>query len=208
MAISSFNKRAKTVRIKITAQEMRNFSPPAGINIQQYAPEQNFRQIITHPNGLKSVIWTQSSGKGEMNINLQASGVHFIPTERRFEEDIEKALEGLNIITEQVTEKEEPAHFNHRNKGMNLEFMEHQTFVEIPTLDSIDAVRSKMTNIRPQFFTQTEYKLIEGMMTKKPQIFGSPSNAQAIPRFLKERNNGERNPITGEKSFEAQVGTY
>lgn len=208
MTISSFNKRSKTVRIKITAQEMRNFSPPPGINIQQYAPEKKFKQVITHPNGLQSVVWTQSSGPGEMNINLQASGVHFIPTERRYEEDIEKALEGLNIITEKVTEKEEPAHFNHRNRGMNLEFMEHQTFVDMPTLDSVDKVRTKMSNIHPQLFTQSDYKWIEHMMTRKPLVFGTPSNSQALPRFLKLRKQGERNPVTGLKEYEADVGTY
>lgn len=207
--ISSYNKRAKTVRIKITAQEMRNFSPPTGINIQQFAPEKNFKQIITHPNGLKSTVWTQSSGKGEMNINLQASGVHFMPNERRYAEDIEKALEGLNIITEKVTENEEPGHFNHKNKGLNLEHMEHQAFVDFPTLDAIDKVRSKMTDIKPRVFTQSEFKWIEGMMTRKPQLFGSPSNAQALPsRFMTLRNDGERNLETGEKSYEALTGTY
>lgn len=187
---------------------MRNFSPPPGINIQQYAPERNFKQIITHPNGLKSVVWTQSSGKGEMNINLQASGVHFNPAERRFEEDIEKALEGLNIITEKVTEKEEPAHFNHKNKGMNLEYMQHQTFVDLPSLDSIDKVRTRMTNIHTQEYSQADFKLIEEMLTSKSLIYGTPSNRQAMPRFMQLANQGERNPHTGLKTYRAQVGTY
>ena len=91
---------------------------------------------------------------------------------------------------------------------MNLEFMEHQTFVDMPTLDSVDKVRTKMSNIHPQLFTQSDYKWIEHMMTRKPLVFGTPSNSQALPRFLKLRKQGERNPVTGLKEYEADVGTY
>jgi hypothetical protein len=212
MAISSYNKRAKHLRIKITKQEMKSLSPDAGVNIVQYAPNVPFTLEIVHPDGLKSHIETQSSGLGEMNIFVSTSGVSFIPTERRYKEDIEKAISGLNIVTEKVTEAEEPRHVNAGpNKGMNLDLMEHTTFVDNPTLDSIDKVRSIMEANKTKktlFFTQEQYQQIESMMTKRPFVFGSPNNQQAEPRFMTIRNQGDRDPFTGQRQYEAVVGTY
>lgn len=210
MAISSYNKRSQHVRIKIKRSEMKVWSPAAGVHVLQYAPQTPFTQLITHANGLTSKIDTYSTGIGEMNVNLSTSGVHFIPTERRYEEDIERALDGMNIITSKVDETNEPRHVNRgKNKGLGLEFMEHTTYVDNPTLDAIDHVRSIMTNKKTHFFTQAQYKEVERIMMRKPQIYGVPSNAQANPnRFMKEANQGQRNSITGEKVYEALVGTY
>ena len=208
MPVSSWNKRSEQVRIKITKLEMRNWSPAAGINIVQYAPQTPFTQIITHKNGLTSKIDTYSTGKGEMNVNLSASGCHFIPTERRYKEDIEKALDGMNILTK-VNETNEPRHFNRKNKGLNLEFMEHTTYVDNPTLDAIDHVRSIMKDKKTVFFSEKQYKDVERVMMRKPGVFGVPSNAQANPdRFLKVANQGERNPVTGERVYSSEIGTY
>ena len=206
--ISSWNKRSAQVRIKIKKVEMKNWSPAAGINIVQYPPQTPFTQIITHANGLTSKIDTYSTGIGEMNINLSASGCHFIPTERRYKEDIEKALDGMNILTK-VDATNEPKHFERKNPGMGLEFMEHTTYVDNPTLDAIDHVRSIMKDKRTQFFTESQYKQVERIMMRKPMIFGVPSNAQANPdRFMKVAKQGERDPITGERVYSAEIGTY
>lgn len=209
MPISSWNKRSEHVRIKIKKTEIKAWSPAAGINVLQYAPQTPFTQLITHANGLTSRIDTYSTGIGEMNVNLSASGCHFIPTERRYAEDIEKALDGMNILTK-VDETKEPRHVNRgKNKGLGLEYMEHTTYVDNPTLDAIDHVRSIMTNKRTHFFTQSQYKEVERIMMRKPQLYGVPSNAQANPdRFMKEAKGGQRNPQTGEKVYEALVGTY
>jgi hypothetical protein len=188
---------------------MKNWSPAAGLNIAQYAPQTPFTQIITHANGLTSRVDTYSTGIGEMNVELSASGVHFDPTQRRYEEDIEKAIDGMNIVQETVTAKDEPKHFDHQNKGLNLEFMEHKTFVDLPTLDAIDKVRSRMTDVKTMIVPQHEYINLERIMTRRPMIYGSPSNAQALPgRFCKVRKGGERNPLTGEKEYEALTGVY
>ena len=189
---------------------MKSWSPDAGIHILQYPPQTPFTQMITHANGLTSKIDTYSTGIGEMNINASASGCHFIPTERRYKEDIEKALDGMDILTKNVNETNEPRHVNRGiNKGLGLEFMEHTTYVDNPTLDAIDHVRSIMTNKRTLFLSESKYKEVERIMMGRPQIFGVPSNAQANPnRFMKEAKGGERDPITGEKTYEAQVGTY
>ena len=213
MAISSWNKRSKTVRIKITKNEMRSLSPKAGINIVQYAPNIPFVQDITHPTGLVSHIETQSSGFGEMNVILSTSGCTFVPTERRYQEDIEKALEGLNIVTEKVTEKDEPRHVNNgiKNKDMNLDLMEHSTFYDMPTLDTVDKVRTIMEQNKTKKamrFDQSDYMLIEKMMGRRPAIYGTPSNTQAVPRFMKVLNEGARNPVTGLREFEADIGVY
>jgi len=210
LAISSWNKRATHVRIRIKKTEMKSWSPDAGIHILQYPPQTPFTQMITHANGLTSKIDTYSTGIGEMNINASASGCHFIPTERRYKEDIEKALDGMDILTKNVNETNEPRHVNRGiNKGLGLEFMEHTTYVDNPTLDAIDHVRSIMTNKRTLFLSESKYKEVERIMMGRPQIFGVPSNAQANPnRFMKEAKGGERDPITGEKTYEAEVGTY
>ena len=210
MAISSWNKRAVHMRIKIKKTDMRAWSPDAGINVLQYPPQTPFTQLITHANGLTSKIDTYSTGIGEMNVNLSTSGCHFIPTERRYEEDIEKAVDGMDILTKNVNETNEPRHVNRgKNKGLGLEFMEHTTYVDNPTLDAIDHVRSIMQNRRTIFMSQSQYKDVERIMMRRPQIFGVPSNAQANPnRFLKEAKGGERNTLTGEKVYETEVGTY
>ena len=211
MAISSWNKRNKQVRIKIKKIEMQNWSPAAGINIVQFPPRTPFTQLITHANGLQTRVDNYSTGVGEMNVSLAASGAHFIPTERRYQEDIEKALDGMNILTDKVNETNEPRHFNRdpRNRGLNLEHMEHTTYVDNPTLDAVDHVRSIMTNKKTLYFTEHQYKDVERIMMSRPHIYGVPSNAQANPeRFLKVANQGERNSLTGERTYSAVVGTY
>jgi hypothetical protein len=55
---------------------------------------------------------------------------------------------------------------------------------------------------------QLQLKMLERKMMRNPLIYGVPSNAQAVPRFIIEKNHGARNPYTGLKEFEAEIGTY
>lgn len=208
MPISSFNKKTEHIRVKITKQEVRSYNAGAGINVTTY-PRVNFERNILHDNGLRTKIETQNSADGEVNMMLGVSGVHFEPLERRYPEDIQKAMEKLNIMEEHVPPSQEPNHLDGpKCKPYNLQYMEHTTFVDNPTLDAIDKVRSIMTDKRPIVINQYQLKMLERKMMRNPLIYGVPSNAQAVPRFIKEINHGARNPHTGLKEFEAEIGTY
>jgi hypothetical protein len=138
-----------------------------------------------------------------LNMMLTASAVNPDPLSRRYKEDLEREMTRLNIVSDKLTDNQEPQ----KLKG-GIEHQHHVGFVDDPAMDEIDSVRKHMQNFRTAVLNQAEYNRIASHMDRYRHLYSTPSNAKAEPRFLMTANNGERNPLTGLKEFNGLVAEW
>jgi len=198
--INSRGKKEKQVTIKMKPREFWRYTPLQGMNKVLY-DKVIFETVREPVPGVKNRYITQNVGDGQLNIMLTASAVNPDPLMRTYEEDIDRELTKLKVVSDSVSDNMEP----NKLKG-SICHQKHIGFVNDPGMDEIDSIRKHMANHRNCYINQVQYNRIQSHMDRYKELYKSPSNAQALPKFLEEQP--ERNKYTGFKEYWAAVAEW
>jgi hypothetical protein len=200
--INSRGKKEKQFTVKMKHKAIWKYFPGSGVNKVVYDDVILDTKIEVLP-GVFNHIVTQNAGKGEHNMMLTASAVHPNPLERKYEEDLEREMSKLQIVSDSINEKVEPNFL----RG-SIKHQKHIGFVDDPGLAEIDSIKKHMQNHRDCRINQVQFNRIKSHMERYKEVYKSPSNAQAEPRFFDPLLGGERNPRSGFKEYMAQVAEW
>lgn len=197
--INSRGKKEKQFTIKMKDKAWWKYWPGSGINKVRYDNVIMDEKIEVLP-GVFNHIVTQNAGHGEMNVMLTASAVAPNPLDRKYEEDIDREMTKLQVVSDSINEKVEP----HFLKG-SIKHQKHIGFVDDPGLAEIDSIKKQMANFRNCVINQVQFNRISSHMDRYKEVYKSPSNAQAEPRFFEDLG---RNQYSGFKEYRAQVAEW
>lgn len=206
MAISSRGKKEVQFTLKITPKQVWKYTPGFGINKVVYDKtefesefEHHFKEGTTTT---KTKIKTQNCGYDEMNMMLTASAVNPDPLSRKYQEDLDREMTKLNIVSDSLTKGQEPNLLE-----TDIKHQHHVGFVEDPAMEELDSLKKHMQKIRVVTIDQAHFNRIQSHMDRYISLYQRPSNRQAqANRFLKERK--ERDPHSRRKLYNATVAEW